>query len=217
LFGGTGLVVAGTVVGLIIWATMPPTPPSPNPYKLMVLDDGVFVGNPFAPKTIDVFDEPICPDCSKFVTASASDIHNAVRADKIAVRYHVLNFEDKQSASGDYSTRAVAATYCVADANDPDLYQAFYAAIFAPGFQPARGARTDRTDSELAQLAQKAGAGEGVQSCIRSGQKLSTATTKAANARASFRRLSSDLNTPEVFDGNTQVNITNQGWVDSLS
>ncbi len=72
-------------------------------------------------------------------------------ADKqLAVRYHLLNFLDDQSHSKNYSTRAVAASYCVAGQNDPKLYASFYSALFGSDFQPQENAASDRTDAELA-------------------------------------------------------------------
>ena len=99
----------------------------------------------------------------KLGQCSGADIRRAVNDKKIAVRYHLLNQLDRQSASGDYSTRAVAASFCVADTGDPDHYQAFYAALFASDFQPKKKPKketdtsTDRTDADLAQLAQRTG------------------------------------------------------------
>ena len=99
-----------------------------------------------AQTTIDLFNEPICPPCGSFIRSNAADIDTAVNNKKLAVRYHLLNFLDDKSHSQDYSTRAVAATYCVAAQNDPKLYAAFYAGLFASNFQPQEGAAEDRTD-----------------------------------------------------------------------
>ena len=108
--------------------------------------------------TIDIFNEPICPPCGSFIRSNASDIESAVNNKKLAVRYHLLNFLDDKSHSKNYSTRAVAATYCVAAQNDPKLYSDFYSGLFASNFQPAEDAAEDRTDGELAQLAKTVGA-----------------------------------------------------------
>jgi serine/threonine-protein kinase len=172
------------------------------------------VGRSDAPKTIDVFDEPICPPCGEFVTSYSADIGQAVAAGKIAVRYHLLNFLDSASASGTYSTRAIAASYCVA-VKDPNAYSAFYAGIFAPAFQPKEKASTDRTDAELANLAQAVGAGPGSTACIRSGEQVAIAGTKATNAGALLQQLSAAVSTPQVYEGTRRVDIS-AGWVDAL-
>jgi hypothetical protein len=59
--------------------------------------------------------------------SSGGEIQRAVN-DKIAVRYHLLDVANNQSANGDYSTRAIAASFCVADTHDPNRYRAFHAA-----------------------------------------------------------------------------------------
>ena len=152
------------------WESSTPGPsasPSPPPdvVALKVLDDGVFVGSSAAPVTIDIFNEPICPPCGTFIRSNASDIDAAVNNKKLAVRYHLLNFLDSGSHSKNYSTRAVAATYCVAAQNDPKVYTEFYSGLFASNFQPPEHGPEDRTDSELAQLAKSVGADASVVGC----------------------------------------------------
>ena len=122
------------VVGVVLVVALPwrspapPLPTSPPPptdaVELRVLDDGVFVGSLAASTTIDIFNEPICPPCGSFIRSNAGDIDTAVNNKKLAVRYHLVNFLDDRSRSKNYSTRAVAATYCVAAQNDPKLYTA---------------------------------------------------------------------------------------------
>lgn len=90
--------------------------------KLQVLDDGVLVGSAAAPRTIDIFNEPVCPPCGVLNRTYDGQIGTAVKEERLAVRWHLLDFLNGQSASKDYSTRAVAATYCVAAQHDPKLY-----------------------------------------------------------------------------------------------
>ena len=217
LLGGVAalVVVVALVAGIIVLTW--PKPPPPDPVTLRDADAGVFVGDPSAPVTIDVFDEPICPPCGDFISTSADNIQRAVVAKKIAVRYHLLNFLDKQSASRDYSTRALAASLCVAHEEKPKVYMDFYAGIFSPKFQPKEGASTDRTDDELAKLAESVGAPSSVSTCITSGDKMSTARTKAGAAQKSLTAVSSEGTTPAVFDGSKQIDIKEANWVDSLS
>ncbi len=183
---------------------------------LRVLDDGVFVGSSAAQATIDVFNEPICPPCGSFIRSNATDIDTAVNNKKLAVRYHLLNFLDDKSHSQDYSTRAVAATYCVAGQNDPKVYVDFYSGLFASSFQPQEGAAEDRTDGELAQLAKTVGADAAVVACIKSGDDIGTAKAKAANG---YSTLSADNanSTPFVWDGTTAVNYQNPAWLTKLT
>lgn len=213
LVGGALIVVARP------WESSPSAPPPPPPpadaVELRVLDDGVYVGSSVAPITIDIFNEPICPPCGSFIRSYANDIDTAVDNKKLAVRYHLLNFLDDKSHSKNYSTRAAAATYCVATQNDPKLYTAFYSGLFASNFQPQEGAAEDRTDSELAQLAKTVGIDANVITCIKSGDDVATAKAKAANGNTTLSGLNAS-GTPFVWDGNKVVNYQDPGWLTKL-
>lgn len=213
--GGTLIVVAKP------WeSSTPPGPslppaPAPDAVALKVLDDGVSIGSSVAPVTIDIFNEPICPPCGSFIRSNAADIETAVNNKKLTVRYHLLNFLDPKSHSGNYSTRAVAATYCVAAQNDPKVYTDFYSGLFASNFQPAENAPEDRTNGELAQLAKSVSADSSVVDCIKSGSDVVTATTKAANANLTLNGFNAN-STPFVWDGGRSVNYQDPGWLTRL-
>jgi serine/threonine protein kinase, bacterial len=190
-------------------------PPPTDAVALRVLDDGVFVGSSAASMTIDIFNEPICPPCGSFIRSNAGDIDNAVNNKKLAVRYHLLDFLDDKSHSKTYSTRAVAASYCVAAQNDAKLYSNFYSALFASNFQPAEDAAEDRTDGELAQLAKTIGADAGVMTCIKSGDDVGTGKAKSANGYATLSGLNAN-STPFVWDGTASVNYQDPTWLTKL-
>ncbi|OBG35117.1 serine/threonine protein kinase [Mycobacterium alsense] len=224
--GAAAAVVAAVVGGLAVVAAHPwqPSPPNPTPtaappppdaVELRVLDDGVSVGSSVAPVTIDIFNEPICPPCGSFIRSNAADIDSAVNNKKLAVRYHLLNFLDDKSHSKTYSTRAVAATYCVAAQNDPKLYNSFYSGLFASNFQPAEDAPEDRTDGELAQLAKTVGADTSVIDCIKGRDDLGTARTKAAAGDTTLAGLNAN-GTPFVWNGTTSVNYQDPTWLTKL-
>jgi serine/threonine protein kinase, bacterial len=157
----------------------------------------------------------MCPPCGSFIRSFASDIDTAVNNKKLAVRYHLLNFLDDKSHSANYSTRALAATYCVAGQNDPKVYTAFYSALFASNFQPQEGAAEDRTDSELAQLAKTVGVDANAIACIKSGDDVGTAKAKAASAATTLSGFNAS-GTPFVWDGNKSVNYQDPGWLTRL-
>ncbi|MHA7651072.1 serine/threonine protein kinase PknE [Mycobacterium sp. ML4] len=218
-------VIVAVAGGLIIGFSQPkrstgpmkaPTPtPAADAVKLNVLNDGVFIGSSAATATIDVFNEPICPPCGAFIRSYATDIDTAVNNKKLAVRYHLLNFLDEQSHTKNYSTRAVAASYCVAAQNDPRVYMSFYAALFGSDFQPQESAASDRTDAELAHLAQTIGANSTATNCIKSGADLGTAQTKSSNASVSLAGFNAN-GTPFVWDGSSGVDLQNPNWLTKL-
>ncbi|WP_297599598.1 protein kinase [Mycobacterium sp.] len=214
-------VVAVVLVGVMLavvrpWQSGSPPAPPPDAVALRVLDDGVYVGSSAARVTIDIFNEPICPPCGTFIRSNATDIDTAVNNKKLAVRYHLLNFLDDKSHSQTYSTRAVAATFCVAAQNDAKLYSDFYSGLFASNFQPQEGGAEDRTDGELAQLAKTAGAGAAVTTCIKSGDDIGTAKTKAANGYSMLSGVHAN-STPFVWDGAMSVNYQDPAWLTSLT
>ena len=193
----------------------PPPPPAADAVELRVLDDGVYVGSSVAPTTIDIFNEPICPPCGTFIRSNDSDIDTAVNNKKLAVRYHLLNFLDDKSKSKNYSTRSLAATYCVAAQNNPKLYTDFYSGLFATNFQPQEGAPEDRTDGELAQLGKTVGVDPTVITCIREGDDVGAAKAKAEAAGATLAALNAN-GTPFVWDGSKVVNFQDPGWLTGL-
>jgi serine/threonine-protein kinase len=223
--GVAATVVVAAVGGLAVvathpWESSPPSaptsaPPPPDAVELRVLSDGVSVGSSAAPITIDIFNEPICPPCGSFIRSNAADIDSAVNNKKLAVRYHLLNFLDDQSRSKTYSTRAVAATYCVAAQNDPKLYAGFYSGLFASNFQPAENAPEDRTDGELAQLAKTVGVDASVIDCIKGRDDVGTAKAKAAAGDTTLAGLSAN-GTPFVWDGTSAVNYQDPTWLTRL-
>lgn len=216
LAGVAALFVVVLVVVLVIWLLPDPSPPA-NAVKLQVLDDGVSVGAADAPTTLDIFNEPICPKCAEFIRSNSNDLVSAIDDKKITVHYHLLNFLNDKSSSGDYSTRALAASLCVASANDPKLYTDFYAGLFASNFQPKESGSTDPSDSELADLAASVGASGSIKICITSGQKLGEAKTKAANASDTLSGLMSDPGTPQVFNGSTSVDTSDSSWLEQFT
>jgi len=175
----------------------------------------VYLGSSAAPTTIDIFNEPICPPCGSFIRSNANDIDTAVNNKKLAVRYHLLDFLDDKSHSKNYSTRAVAAMYCVAAQNDPKVFTSFYSGLFASGFQPAEDAPEDRTDGELAQLAKTSDADASVIDCIKAGDDVGVGKAKSGAAAATLAGLNA-TGTPFVWDGTKAINYQDPTWLTKL-
>lgn len=220
--GLAAFVVVALVSAVLIvaqpWRSSGPAskpPAAADAVELRVLDDGVLVGSAAAPVTIDVFNEPMCPPCGSFIRSNAGDIETAVNNKKLAVRYHLLAFLDDKSHSKNYSTRAVAATYCVAAQNEPKLYMSFYSGIFASSFQPQEGAPEDRTDGELAQLAKTVGVDGDVINCIKAGDDMATAKAKADAGDTTLAGFNAS-GTPFVWDGSKSINYQDATWLTKL-
>ncbi|PND50502.1 thioredoxin domain-containing protein, partial [Rhodococcus sp. ENV425] len=153
ILGGIAvLVIAVLVIGGVLWQSNRGKARNEGygtvqntAVQVELQDDGVIVlGLPDAATTIDLFEDPLCPYCAELEHKHGQELAQAVDAGDVAVRYHMLAFLDQLSASGDYSTRAVAAGQCVAQTGDATAFSAFHAALLSPENQPA-----ERSDSDL--------------------------------------------------------------------
>jgi protein-disulfide isomerase len=189
-----------------------------NPAVVAVLqpDGGILVGRPDALKTIDLYEDPLCPGCGSMERIYDQEIAQQQDDGKLAVRYHLVNFLDSASRSKDYSTRGVAANECVAEAGSGPVYSKFHELVFTTR-QPKEGG-ADLSNADLAAVAKEAGASDQVVQCIASGAKVDAAR---ANAQAALGKLNDVLNgrvaTPTAFDGKTQLDVNNPTWVLDLT
>ncbi|KQY98546.1 hypothetical protein ASD19_06825 [Microbacterium sp. Root53] len=116
----------------------------------------------------DVLDEYVdfmCPICGDFNDIYGETVRDLVAAGELTLNLHPISILDRYSQGTEYSTRAAAATYCVADAN-PDAVYPFFESLYAN--QPAEGS-TGLTDEQLIGYAADAGAGD-AESCIAEGE-----------------------------------------------
>ncbi|MEU8898929.1 thioredoxin domain-containing protein [Nocardia sp. NPDC048505] len=180
-------------------------------------DGVVLLGRPDAPKTIDAYEDPMCPACGQIEKAYGQELAQKLDEGKLAVRYHYVNFLNKQSKSGDYSTRAIAAFECVAAAGSGPAYAKFQHALFVTD-QPAEGGDKDLDNQQLADLAASAGAPADAVQCVRSGAKVEAAKAHADTATAALRQVNDGtVSTPSIFDGTNKVDLTNQNWVAEIA
>ncbi|MEC3952572.1 thioredoxin domain-containing protein [Nocardia sp. CDC153] len=175
-------------------------------------DGAIVLGKPNVAKTIDIYEDPLCPACGQLEKTYGQEIAQQVDLGKIAVRYRLVNFLDSRSKSKDYSTRAVAANECVAQAGTGPVYSRFHSLLFTTE-QPSEGG-SDHDNKALADIAKQAGAGDDVAKCITSGDRADTAR---AHAEAALKSLSDKLNgraaTPAVYIDDKKVDVNNENWV----
>lgn len=166
---------------------------------------------------IDVFEDALCPICAEFERQFGQQINKAVDDGSLAVNFHMLDFLNRSSFSGDYSTRAAAALSCVAQqsGSEPGVYMGFHSALFAAENQPAESGSSDLTNDQLAALASSSGASAAAD-CITSGQNVEAA---AAAATASSDTLSQatggKVATPTVLHDGAPVQLT-VNWLSDL-
>ncbi|WP_255450340.1 thioredoxin domain-containing protein [Skermania sp. ID1734] len=222
ILGGIAIaIIAAIVIGGVIWQNnRTKTPDSGygtvqnSDVKVQLQANGVMrLGLPNAAKTIDVWEDPLCPICGQFEKQYGQSIAKAIDDGKVAVQYHMVNFLNAGSHSGDYSTRADAALQCVAADGNGVLYSSFHTKLFEN--QPAERGSSDLSNQQLADLAKDAGASDQVQQCISSGSKVSAA---AADAQTALQELAArgGKGTPSVYNGQTAVNISDPDWLSQL-
>ncbi len=175
----------------------------------------VRLGTPEATKTIDMYEDSLCPVCAQFEQMYGQEIAQAVDEGKFAVQYHLLDFLNPASASGNYSTRAAAAAQCVAESGNAEAYGKFHTDLFDPANQPKERGSSDHSNEDLAQLAKQAGAPDAAVSCISGGTKVSSAGADAQSAKAAMAALGGK-GTPSVFNGTTAIDIGDTNWVSKV-
>lgn len=168
-------------------------------------DGAIVLGKPNVAKTVEIFEDPLCPACGNLEKINGQELAQQVDLGKISVRYRLVNFLDRNSKSKDYSTRAVAANECVAQAGDGPIYAKFHTLLFTTQ-QPSEGG-TDHDNKELADIAKQAGAGDDVAKCITSGERADSAR---AHAEAAAKGLEA---TPTVLVDGKKIDRSNQNWV----
>lgn len=175
-------------------------------------DGAIVLGKPGVAKTVEFYEDPLCPACGSIERIYGQEIAQQVDEGKFAVRYRLVNFLDPKSGSKDYSTRAIAANECVAQNGDGQVYSKFHEALFTTK-QPAEGSG-DLSDQEIAAIAKDAGAPDTVQKCITSGERLESAGNHAEAALTALKAANDGtVATPSVFLGGNKIDLNDKEWV----
>ena len=117
---------------------------------------GIVVGDPDAPTTITIYEDPQCPVCALLESEVGEPLAAAVDAGEVKVDYRIVSFLDEASTN-EYSSRAANAAAAVRDVAGADAFAEFHELLFAD--QPAEGG-AGHTDDELVEYAVRAGAEE---------------------------------------------------------
>ncbi|WP_028479794.1 thioredoxin domain-containing protein [Nocardia sp. CNY236] len=188
----------------------------PGVRAVLESDGSMLLGHPDAKKTIEMFEDPLCPACGNLERIYGQEIARNIDTGALAVRYRLVNFLDRQSPSKDYSTRAIAASQCVAETGSGQALSSFHAEVFT-GSRPSEGG-SDLSNDELAEIARTTGAAESATRCISNGDKVDFArTTAKAQTAALAEALGGAAATPSVFDGETKIDIRDENWVVSVT
>lgn len=219
------VVIAAVVIGGVLWTNSRSKPRnegyggvSNSAVQVSVGEDGaVLVGLPDAKTSIDVFEDPMCPYCAQLENTNGQEVAQKIDEGALAVRYHTLDFLNRLSASGDYSTRAASALMCVAQSGDAVAFSAFHGALFAPANQPPENGKSDHSNAELADLAKEAGANDAAVACVADGTNVEAAAAAAQKGSEALAAAGA-RGTPTVVHNGTLVDaLGNRDWVSELN
>ncbi|MEV0359426.1 thioredoxin domain-containing protein [Nocardia sp. NPDC050697] len=178
--------------------------------------NAIRLGKPDARATVDIYEDPICPACGVLERIYGQEIAQRVDEGALAVRYHLVNFLDSRSSSGDYSSRAAGALRCVAQDGQAVVYARFHDALFLAE-QPEESADSDHTADELAAIARTSGAPESSVQCIATGAQTDAARAAATANLEALRAISDKVGTPTVIANGNDVDVNNAEWVVELT
>jgi protein-disulfide isomerase len=118
------------------------------------------------PKVVlSIYEDFLCPHCEEFEEMLGPTINQLIDTGAVAADYYMVSILDQQDR--DYSSRASAAAYCVAD-QSIDAFQRFHAALYAQ--QPSENAAIFPDNAQLIEIAREAGVGGNVADCINRGK-----------------------------------------------
>ncbi|MDX1889158.1 DsbA family protein [Mycolicibacterium sp. 050158] len=121
---------------------------------------------------VSLYEDFLCPVCGNFEQQFGPTLSKLVDSGAIAIDYNMVAILDRPS-NQNYSSRAGAAAYCVADADtspDKEVFRRFHAAMYAQ--QPSETGTTFPTNAQLIETARQAGVVGNVPECINNGRYL---------------------------------------------
>lgn len=178
--------------------------------------DALSLGDPAAPGQIELYLDPLCPYSGKMVRDQGAEIGRRIEAGHLHIDLRFVNFLEKYSASGTYDTRAIYATYVVADhSRSSEVTWRFIEQIFSAEQQPKETGESDLSNDQLAGLADHVGAPPSAQNMIKLGLPIPyDAHTIAANNLPLLRSFPESGVPLVVIDGKSVDG--NSDWLDRL-
>jgi protein-disulfide isomerase len=110
---------------------------------------------------VSLYEDSLCPYCRRFEHTFGATVDKLIDIGAVAADYYMVAILDRPGR--DYSSRAGAAAYCVAD-QSIDAFRRFHAALYA--HQPAETAASFPDNAALIDTARRAGAGDAAADCI---------------------------------------------------
>jgi protein-disulfide isomerase len=158
-----------------------PAPVAAGTGDAVRVTSGKLITNPGStdPKVVVSFYEDfLCPACGNFERTYGPTVSKLIDTGAIAADYSMVAILDS-AKNQNYSSRAGAASLCVADASI-DAYRRFHTALYSTGVQPDERGPNFPDNAKLIELAREAGVVGTVPDCINSGKYLDKVKGAAA-------------------------------------
>jgi protein-disulfide isomerase len=174
------------------------------------------------PKAVVAFYEDfLCPACGNFERTFGPTVSKLIDSGAIAADYYPVAILDSPR-NQDYSARAGAAAYCVAD-ESIDAFQRFHTALFSKDLQPSEVGSTFPDNARLIELAREAGVVGKVPNCINKGEYLARvkgmadATNVHATPTIRINGQDYDPSTPDALVAKIKEIVGNVPGLDSAA
>ena len=173
--GLTAVVVIFAVVLVVYIVTSGSTKPAGGEAKsIRVATSSVVTkeGTTDPKAVLSLYEDFLCPVCGNFEQQFGPTISKLIDSGAIATDFYMVAILDRPT-NQNYSSRAGAAAYCVADEDttpDKAAFRRFHAAMYAQ--QPSETGTTFPSNQQLIEIARQAGVVGKVPECINSGRYL---------------------------------------------
>lgn len=158
------LVVLGAVV---VWLNNQATDAGPAPQGDIINAETGAISFGEGDKVVDTYVDLMCPACGAFEQTFSERLRTLAEDDSITLNVHPIAILDHLSQGTDYSSRAAAAVYCVAE-TAPEATLDYLALLYAN--QPQENT-AGLTDDQLSAYAAEVGA-DAAAGCVADGKYL---------------------------------------------
>jgi protein-disulfide isomerase len=173
---GLTAIVIIFAVGLVLYIVMggKDTPPSGEAKAIRAATSSVVTtpGSSDPKAVLSIYEDFLCPVCGSFEQTFGPTINKLIDSGAVATDYNMVAILDRAS-NQNYSSRAGAVAYCVADEDttpDKQAFRRFHAAMYAQ--QPSETGTTFPTNDQIIEIARQTGIVGQVPDCVNSGKYL---------------------------------------------
>lgn len=177
----TVIVIAAALFGYIVLYGKKPADGEAKAIRVATTDVITNEGTSDPKAVISLYEDFLCPVCQRFESQYGPTITQLIDSGAVAVDYYMVAILDSP-ATQNYSSRAGAAAYCVADEDKTprkEIFSRFHAGMYAQ--QPSETGSVFPDNAALIETARQAGAVGDVPNCINSGRYLDMVGDLAGN------------------------------------